>query len=260
MQEPHEGRWSRPRRTGPAAIETLRGGHRVSQHPRPSPREEAPGSRSPSRWGGNPWRGEAQGSSGPVAGTSSWPRYGLPEGARPGSRARTGAEAPGRLSQRHAGKIGPRGPVPLCEGKSSEGPNPTSVRGTKQGRGDRGRRKAPRGRENPAGATNRVRQARSRVGSRDRKRCRGSNPTGGAASERVAAAGSGQTLKGRQGQESSKPAFLSFTGGSGQAKNLEGHRFPARPRRERATHRCATPARKELWRTVEPQERSPRRP
>jgi len=32
VQEPHEGRWSRPRRTGPAVIETLRGGHRVSQH------------------------------------------------------------------------------------------------------------------------------------------------------------------------------------------------------------------------------------
>jgi len=56
------------------------------------------------------------------------PRYGLPEGARPGSRARTSVEAPGRSSQRHAGKIGSRGPVPLCEGKRFEGPNPERAR------------------------------------------------------------------------------------------------------------------------------------
>jgi hypothetical protein len=111
--------------------------------------------------GNNPWRGEAQGSSGPAEGTTLRSCNGLPEGARPRSRARASVEAFVRSSRRQVGKTASRGAVPLREGESFEGPYPTSGRGMKQGRGGRGRRKAPGGRKNPEGATDRARQPRS---------------------------------------------------------------------------------------------------
>ena len=160
VQEPQEGRGSPRRPSDPVAIETPRSS--VGLH-RAGVKLAGGGAGKPvaSAAGDNPWRGEAQGSSGPAGGTTLRLCNGLPEGARPRSRARAGAEASVRSSQRQVGKTAPRGAVPLREGESFEGPNPTSGRGMKQGRGGRGRSKASGGRKNPEGATDRARQTRS---------------------------------------------------------------------------------------------------
>src|SRR2546428_1443674 len=123
VQEPQEGRGSPRRSPHPSAIETLRGGcgsHRAAA----KPARGGAGKPAAVAVGDDPWRGEAQGSSGPAGGTTLRSRDGLPEGARPRSQAREGAEALDRQSRWHVGKAPPRGGSPLREGKSFEGREP----------------------------------------------------------------------------------------------------------------------------------------
>jgi len=123
VQEPQEGRWSPRRSPHPSAIETLRGGggsHRAAA----KPARGGAGKPAAVAVGDDPWRGEAQGSIEPVVGTTLRSRDGLPEGARPRSQAREGAEALDRSSRWQVGKVPPRGGAPLREGKSFEGREP----------------------------------------------------------------------------------------------------------------------------------------
>jgi hypothetical protein len=175
------------------AVKLVRGGNREAGRRRDG--EETPGEAKP--------KGAAIRLLGPPCNRDTDFRGERNPGAEPG-RAR---KRPTVTSQRHVGKIGSRGSIPTRKGNASKGGTP-SVRGVKQSRGVRRRSKASRGRENPEDATYRVRQARDEVGSNERKRFRGENPMGGAVAERRSAAGTGKTLKGRQGQESSKPASL----------------------------------------------------
>lgn len=215
MHGPHEGRWSRRRRTGPTVSETLRSGLAAQA------RERRPaGSRGPARTGRNPWRGEnpreqrrqRRDLSASARRTSGGRKVLQPGEGRGGSRAPFEPTARGQERvERHA-------PSPRRE--KLRRVNPTGVRGTKQGRGGRGGSKAPGGLTNPEGATNRARQTRE-CGPPRSQASKGNEPHGRGCTCEGTAARSGQTLKGRQGQESSKPAKSTSPAAAGKAKTAK---------------------------------------
>jgi hypothetical protein len=81
VQEPQEGRWSLRRRTSPVAIDTLRSSNGL-RRPKQARERRSLGSRRPSQAGKDPWRGEAQGSSGTFVGITPRACNGLPEGVK----------------------------------------------------------------------------------------------------------------------------------------------------------------------------------
>jgi hypothetical protein len=184
VQEPQEGRWSPRRPAGPDVIETLRGSEQAAT-PARSPREEVAGRPATVASGRNPWRGEAQGSSGPCVGISPRAGNGLPERARPRSCARTvvikprAARANGMWVRGHR-EVGSRS----AKGNASKGKAQERARhetgSRSSGEKESARRADEPWRRNVPGEAN-----PGRVGSPDRKRCRARNPKGGAATERT---------------------------------------------------------------------------
>jgi hypothetical protein len=168
VRKPQEGRWSPRRRTGPVAIETLRssGGLRCPREARERRLREAGGRRNGEEILGGE---KAQGSSELLAGITLRVCDGLPEGARPRSRARPAVEAACRSSQRHVGKSSSRGGFPLREGQASKGEAHERARHETRPWRSREKKRARRAHEpwrrNVPGEAN-----PGRVGSRDRKR------------------------------------------------------------------------------------------
>jgi len=197
----------------------------MGRHPGGRPEKPAEGGgrkRSPSRRMTNPGGDETQGR----IGSPPWPTPRRRttdfrgEQDRAARRGREGSKPRDRSSQGHAGRdrceIADRSP----EGKTSEGRNPMSATGMKQGWGARGGSNRQEGAK-PWRRRCRARQTRQSI---LRAACAEGEQTpwewSGAAGCR--ATGSGHTLKGGRSPGEAEADFLANVGGSGGTKTRKG--------------------------------------